>query len=310
MFRLILIGLAFGFGLLLSTAPVSAQNNRSFVSGKGFDTNSCALTTPCRTFQRAHDMTNAGGEIAVLDTAGYGIVTITKSISIIAPDGIEAGITVAGSNQTGITINNQFNDSVTLRGLTISGAGGTQLGIFVQSGGKLIVKNCVVTGFSQSSGIDIEAAAPAGSGITDIITDTVISNNSTGIFFEPKGGGGSLSFERLQFLANDTGILIDGAAATLVKAAGSDSIAAGNAFGFQADRGANFMLDNVKAVNNGTGIIISGNAAITLSRSVLYGNTVNGYEIDAPSFIKTLGDNRILQSNNVGTLTSGSSSIQ
>jgi hypothetical protein len=303
MFRLILIG------LLLSASPAIAQNNRSFVSGLGSDANSCTLTTPCRTFQRAHDVTNSGGEIAVLDTAGYGSIDITKSINIIAPDGLEAGVTVA---TTGISINAQVSDSITLRGLTISGAGSgtTQtVGIVFRTGGTLIVKNCVVTGLV--SGIVVTATAPAGGGITTIVTDTVISNNtSAGLFFEPQGGGGSLSFERLQLFGNNTAIDIDGEFGTLVKAAGSDSTAAGNTSGFEVVN-ANLMLDNVKAVNNGEGIISGGNAGnVTLSRSVLFGNTLHGYDIQSGGFIKTLGDNRILQSNNSGTLTSCSSNIQ
>ena len=107
---------------LLPAVPAQAQNTRSFVSGSGLDTNACSLTAPCRTFAGAISKTNAGGEITVLDTAGYGPVTITKAISIINPGGVEAGIAVQ-SGGTGIFVNAGPNDAVILKGLIINGAG-------------------------------------------------------------------------------------------------------------------------------------------------------------------------------------------
>jgi hypothetical protein len=105
----------------LTSAPAQATlNNRSFVSGLGFDINPCTLAAPCRSFQAAHDATFAGGEIAVLDTVGYGTLTITKSISIVNPGGVEAGIVVSwGGTAITITAPNAF---VALRGLTLEGA--------------------------------------------------------------------------------------------------------------------------------------------------------------------------------------------
>ena len=64
-------------------APAQAQLARTWVSSLGNDANDCNRSTPCKTFQRAHDNTLALGEISVLDPGGYGAVTITKGISII-----------------------------------------------------------------------------------------------------------------------------------------------------------------------------------------------------------------------------------
>ena len=64
----------------LHAAPAQAQ--RVFVSATGSDGNPCSFASPCRTFQHAHDVASANGEIDVLDPAGYGAVTITKAISI------------------------------------------------------------------------------------------------------------------------------------------------------------------------------------------------------------------------------------
>src|SRR5580698_8100383 len=114
------VGLALGG--VLSVAPAQAQAVRTFVSPTGVDSAACSLTAPCRTFAAAYAATDAGGEIAVLGTAGYGTLTINKAISIVNGGGFEAGVSVP-SGGTGITINALANDAVSLRGLTIDGAG-------------------------------------------------------------------------------------------------------------------------------------------------------------------------------------------
>jgi hypothetical protein len=68
------------FCLLSSTAQ--AQATRTWVSGVGSDANPCSRTNPCQTFAGAISKTAAGGEIDALDPADYGVVTITKAITI------------------------------------------------------------------------------------------------------------------------------------------------------------------------------------------------------------------------------------
>ena len=72
---------AFGFGGL-GVMPASAQATRTWVSGVGDDVNPCSRTAPCKTFAGAISKTAPGGEINCLDPAGFGAVTITKSITI------------------------------------------------------------------------------------------------------------------------------------------------------------------------------------------------------------------------------------
>src|ERR1700690_2585532 len=138
---------------MLSAAPAQAQNTRSFVSGHGVDTNPCTLAAPCGTFQHAHDQPNAGGEIAVLDTAGYGGLFISKAISIVNPGAFEAGISIASAG-TGITISVGTSDAVILRGLTIDGGGIGAAGIALLQAKALTIENCVVRNLT-SSGIGL-----------------------------------------------------------------------------------------------------------------------------------------------------------
>ena len=104
----------------LPASPANAQNVRSFVSSQGSDSNNCSFSSPCRHFSAALAATVAGGEIAVLDTADYGDVSIDKAISIVNEG--EAAITPQ-QNAVAITVNAGPNDAVSLRGLTIDGAG-------------------------------------------------------------------------------------------------------------------------------------------------------------------------------------------
>ena len=102
-------------------SPAFAQATRTWVSGMGDDANPCSRTAPCKTFAGAISKTAAGGEINVLDSGGFGAVTITKSITI---DGAGALASILALNTNGIVINGA-NIVVNLRNLAINGAGGT-----------------------------------------------------------------------------------------------------------------------------------------------------------------------------------------
>jgi hypothetical protein len=105
-----------------STCALGAQ--RTFVSPDGSDSNPCSVTLPCRGFATAMAATSPNGEIVVLGSAGYGAVSISQPVKIIAPAGVYAGITVAGGS--GVTITGLAStDTVVLRGLTINGQGGS-----------------------------------------------------------------------------------------------------------------------------------------------------------------------------------------
>src|SRR3954463_16798450 len=79
-----LLGLVF-----FVVAPATyAQSFRTFVASYGNDANDGSRAAPKHTFQSAHDAVSAGGQIVVLDSAGYGPFTITKSLTIVVPPGV------------------------------------------------------------------------------------------------------------------------------------------------------------------------------------------------------------------------------
>src|SRR5262249_46521986 len=135
---------------MLASSGAYALANRTFVSGSGNDANPCSLGAPCRSFAGAITQTAPGGEIAVLDTAGYGGGAIGHTVSIVNEEGVEAGITVTSGD--GITIDASASDIVNLRGLTIVGTGASSgNGITFNSGGVLNIQNCVIRGFTSNS---------------------------------------------------------------------------------------------------------------------------------------------------------------
>lgn len=166
-----------GLCMLAATAVVpvhaGAVVQRTFVSGQGNDANACSIAAPCRSFAAAIVQTVAGGEVVVLDSAGYGPVTITGAVSITAPPGIYAGISVSSGD--GVVINAGASDRVVLRGLNIVAIPGVPVAaIRFLNGGTLVVESCNVTG--MPSGIVFQ---PAG-------TATLWVSNS---FFSGRGSG-------------------------------------------------------------------------------------------------------------------------
>lgn len=141
----------------------SAQ--RTFVAPTGIDTPTCSIAAPCRTFTGALAATDPGGEIVVLESGGYGRVSIDKSVAIIAPPGVYAGITVfPGTNGIDILT---ADIKVSLRGLTINGQGG-DIGInYNVNLGELNIENCVVANMAKQG---IQVAGPTRATITDTVT--------------------------------------------------------------------------------------------------------------------------------------------
>src|SRR5437660_9092828 len=105
--------------LVLGTTLMSAQATRTWVSGVGDDANPCSRTAPCKTFAGAISKTAAGGEIDALDPAGFGAVTITKSITLDGGGGQVASLLVSAQNA--IVVNAGVNDQVVVRNLSLNG---------------------------------------------------------------------------------------------------------------------------------------------------------------------------------------------
>lgn len=170
----------------------------AYVSSEGNDARNragCTLAQPCRTFQAAHDVVDSAGQVVALDSADYGVLTVTKSVSIVGSPAALAGISVAAGN--GVTIATPGID-VVLRNLHITtGAGGAR-GIDVSAARSLAIENSVMANFA-AEGIRIAPVTPMavrvsnsvsrgnggsglralgnGRGVTVTVTDSIASGN-------------------------------------------------------------------------------------------------------------------------------------
>ena len=174
--------------ICLKAEPAHAQASRTWVSGVGDDANPCSRTAPCKTFAGAISKTAPGGEINALDAGGFGAVTITKSISIIAV-GVEAGVLVSGTN--GIVVNAGATDKVLLEGLDIEGLGTGINGVTIIGGGRTTIRKCSIRNFTQN-GVNLQGTLNA----RVIVEDSLILGNAGG--FNMLGAGGVMNTAFLQ----------------------------------------------------------------------------------------------------------------
>jgi len=252
------IGLVFATTLPAVPTQVQAQTSRTFVSGSGADSGSCGRAAPCRSFAYATTQTNAGGEITVLDSAGYGPVTITQSLTITNPGGVEAGITAA-SGVTAITISAQPSDTVFLKGLTLEGGGIANNGINLISAGRLLVTSCVVSGFGAGTGILLGPNGNA-TNVSFTIFDTIVTGSGqdgieiVGLPFEQSSISGTIT--RVEASGNGgSGVDMSGGNTfATVNVVATDVNSSFNSAGFTINFAGTLYLHRNVATGNGTGV--------------------------------------------------------
>ena len=296
-------------GLLLAviaTAANAVAPQRTFVSSGGNDVNACSLAFPCRGFAAAVTAVAAKGEVIVLDSAGYGPVTITKSVSLIAPAGIYAGVTVSAGD--GITVNAP-GGVVILRGLSINGQGGNN-GINLQQAARLRIEGCVV------SSMGVDGIIHSAEGAELIVLDTIVRDNGgSGI------GGDANAFVVLDHVRsehNGTNGFYLASFSAEASATITDSVFAFNGSNglWVASTGTGYtraQVDRSVMSNNGAaGIRISGagseglNAGVT--RNSIHRNGGGGVAVFGPQFVlATVSENTI--NHNLGNGVSGDGSF-
>lgn len=238
--------------ILTLTALAASAAPRTFVSTDGNDTNSCGRNQPCRTFTAALAAVDANGEIVVLDSGGYGAVTISKAVRIIAPDGVHAAINATSGSA--VIIAAGVNDLVELRGLTLNG-GLNNPGIDFNSGESLFIRNCALNNFANA--VVFDAAGKL------FVEDTTFQYNSIGIFADVNSGIAQVVVNRVSAEDGNYGIYIG----ANTKAVVSDSIASHNNFsGFTVTRNGVLTIDHSTAAHNGqTGFLSQGGLTAILN---------------------------------------------
>ena len=284
---------------LLAPTAANAQATRTWVSGTGDDINPCSRTAPCKTFAGAISKTAAAGEINCIDAAGYGALTITKSIAVKC-DNTEAGVLVSGTN--GIVVNAGASDVIFLSGLDFEGLGPTALslnGIDILGAGVVTVQNCVMRGFGSTNGSDGNGILMANTGTTKLfVRDSIMADNAlAGLEVRPQSGAtAQVGVTTSAALTNATGMRAnDVNNATTINVTVDDSVAHGNVgAGINSTGGAGttqIMLLHDSITNNGTGIVSNnGGSTVRFGYSTVSGN---GIATSGTGVINSYGNNQI-----------------
>lgn len=243
--RFLVVGTAVVAGALGAPAGAAADPH-TWVSGVGDDVNPCSRTAPCKTFAGALANTDTGGTISALDSAGFGAVTITKSVTLDG-NGHIAGVLTSATN--GIAIAAPAGSKVTLRGLTIenvvpcTGPGSTN-GVRFTSGGAVHVIGTEVRGFpgagvaaslTTSGSLTVEhsilrdnctaglSATTSGGTVTASLSHSTVTDDVTGVL---SGAGANVLIGQDSVFANTTGLSSTGGGAI---SSFADNRVAGNA---------------------------------------------------------------------------------
>jgi len=257
--------------------PAMGASQRTFVASYGSDGSpNCALLAPCRSFNAAIAQTSGGGEVVILDTAGYGPMVINKSIKVIGPAGVYGGISVIGGANptTGIVINAGDNDDVILRGLDITGVPGSAplplIGIDIQNAGAVHIEKSSISNFPEDGGSCLQVVTAKS--VRVYVDDSFLRHCLTGIY----ANGNVVSASRSALIIDNTriergfnanpaslsiGLWMQGFFAVSLR----NSVISRNAFGVKIDAnlaGASGALDIIDSLltQNTNGVYFSGTA--------------------------------------------------
>ncbi|MEO8676671.1 MAG: right-handed parallel beta-helix repeat-containing protein [Casimicrobiaceae bacterium] len=310
--------IAFGLIAFVGASAHGALVQRTFVASTGLDTNPCSIGQPCRSFAAAMLNTAPDGEVIVLDSAGYGPVSIAQHVSIIAPPGIYAGISVPGP-AAGVTINSA---RVVLEGLTINGTGGT-VGVSATTGSEVYLNNCAISNVATAVDLDASQLFVNGTDVRDIsavgisaasaslaiVSRTTLVNSTVGV----RTDNANVTIVESTMIGGTTGVHVGVSAGTTDLVAIYRSLIAGmSADGISVTAAGAGSTSNVDILgstltrNAGNGIAVSttspGDATVTVADSQL---TMNGYAIQADlgtGVSATLSNRNTIAGNTLGGL--------
>jgi Right handed beta helix region len=292
------------FAVALACIPAHA-GPRAFVASSGSNGGAarCTMNNPCRTFQAAHDAVDAGGEVVALDTAEYGSVIVTKSLSILGSPGAIAIITVATGS--GVVVATP-GINVVLRNLNITGVPNglvfVTAGADMSAGNSLSIENCVFSNLTL--GLRVTSASDVR------IVNSVMRGNT--LYGATISGGATVDVVRSQFMGNGASgffLSVSSTLNTLTSASISDSESSGNGgHGFAASAVSGItrvsVIRSTAANNLGNGFHsenvggVNADAYMSVGSSMASGNAFgffNSQNVPGFSHFDSLGNNLVRQ---------------
>ena len=290
-FRFTIKVLAIATFMFAFASIAQAQASRTWVSGVGDDVNPCSRTAPCKTWAGAISKTAACGEIDALDPAGFGAVTITKSITL---DGTGTMASILASLVTGITINALSTDVITIRGLSINGFCNGLRAMNILQAKTVNIEDCVMFRFN-GPGILVNET----SDLNLNVRNTVIRDNvGAGLDLASSGGTVKATLFEVSSTGNSHGVHAKGT--TRVNAANCNfSNNTTNGAFADATTGVSVIRiwNSQMALNGGSGVragnVGGGVSVVEIGQSQLNQNTASGALVGTGGIVETFGNNSI-----------------
>lgn len=264
--------------------PAIAANFRSWVSGKGLDSNPCTQTLPCRTFQAAHDATLNGGEVDVLDPGDYGPLTINRSITI---DGGE--MAYIGAASVAITVNSQ-SASVVIRNLSlVTNSIGYTKAIWVSAAQSLSAESVRIRRYTHGISVDDAGSAPPRVYVKHVTThDTGYPIFTVGNVATDPNRRISLTVEGLAAHNATSGISVTGTAANVTRSLISTCVNNG----ITGSSASEINLSDSTIAFAGTGVQAGPGVKVRIAGNNLHNNTT-ALLTGSGGIIDSFGNNRI-----------------
>jgi hypothetical protein len=296
-FRFTLKTLAIATFIFAVTSLAQAQASRTWVSGVGDDANPCSRTAPCKTWAGAISKTAACGEIDALDPAGYGAVTITKSITL---DGTGQLASILASLVNGIIINAATTDVVTIRGISINGFCNGINGINILQAKTVNVEDCVIFRFNTGNGITVNETNDLNLNVRNtVIRDNTLDGINT--FTSGAANGVKVTLEHVSLIGNANGLHARSGSRVTAR----NSVFSNNATNgiFSDAAGGNFsnvfVWDSQISLNGANGVRAgnAGNVGVsgaTINQNMIDRNTANGVLVSTNGVVNTFTNNSII----------------
>lgn len=303
-------------------AQAGRSATRVWVSATaGSDANPCTRDAPCRDLAAAVNAVAPEGEVFILDSGSYGGFEVTKSVQVVAPEGVHAliapttGFPVMGDAEAGhlaAVLVNAPGATVVLRNLTVNSVGSVTDAIRATAVGTLHIEGCVIgvvndlpNGNFPDTGISFTAGGRL------VVRDTAVRNFGLGIsIVGTQSDTAYASVDRCRLDGGTTGIH----AYYNVRATVSNTVAtdgAGAGFGVYTPPGgpaAELSCDNCVASNRYIGFQSSGGtgAVVRVARSTATNNFYGFYNGGGGSKLKSLAGTNMVdgnKTNRLGTIT-------
>ncbi len=273
------------------------QATRTWVSGVGDDVNPCSRTAPCKTFAGAISKTAAGGEISALDPAGFGTLTITKSITVNGT-GTLAGI-LSALAPAAITVNDGATATpntavVIIRDVSMNGAGTGTSGVRFLAGKTVTVDHCWIYSLT-THGVDVNKTA---AGNMEVINSVIENVGQDGMHLTTTAGVVlaivdntsimNCGQDGIEAVANVRGeltrsVVVNSTANGVILSGGNSqfnlddtTVAHCNTNGLRAIAGSSIRVSDSMIANNSTGLSPNGGTIDSFQGNSLIGNGAPG----------------------------------